>query len=224
MWKNIESDKIRDHCHLTGKYRSPAHSKCNINVTQDKSDIFPIVFHNFSNYGCHMFFKKLVDKKKDKVKIKIIPKTIEEYISLKYGCITFLDSYRFLSSSLDSLVKTSVDNSPKTLNDLKKRIVDNDEILNIVNEIKVLSKENRYENFSVQDLNKDCPNEIEKLEDSLLIYLDENDLKFSKMEFPGKWKYLTKKLSYQYEYFNTINDYEKPVDNSKKKISSVNLK
>ena len=32
--KNIESDKIRDNCHLAGKYRGPAHSICNNNVTQ----------------------------------------------------------------------------------------------------------------------------------------------------------------------------------------------
>ena len=31
--KNIESDKVRDHCHLTGKYRRPAHNTCKINVT-----------------------------------------------------------------------------------------------------------------------------------------------------------------------------------------------
>ena len=61
--KNIESDKVRDHCHLTGKYRGPAHSKCNINVTQDQSNFIPFIFHNFINYDCHMFFKKLVDKK-----------------------------------------------------------------------------------------------------------------------------------------------------------------
>ena len=36
--KNIESDKIRDHCHLTGKYRGPAHGNCNVNVTQDQSN------------------------------------------------------------------------------------------------------------------------------------------------------------------------------------------
>ena len=61
--KIIECDKVRDHCHLTGKYRGPAHSKCNINVTQKQSNFIPFIFHNFSNYDCHMFFKKLVDKK-----------------------------------------------------------------------------------------------------------------------------------------------------------------
>ena len=54
--KTIESDKVRDHCHLTGKHRGPAHSKCNIIVTQDQSIFIPFIFHNFSNYDCHMFF------------------------------------------------------------------------------------------------------------------------------------------------------------------------
>ena len=39
--KNIECDKVRDHCHLTGKYRGPAHSIPNINVTQDQSNFIP---------------------------------------------------------------------------------------------------------------------------------------------------------------------------------------
>ena len=62
--KNIESDKIRDHCHLTGKYRGPAHSICKINVTQKQSNIIPFVFHIFSKYDCHMFFKRLLDLKR----------------------------------------------------------------------------------------------------------------------------------------------------------------
>ena len=70
--KEILSDKVRDHCHLTGKYRGPPHSKCNINVTQKQSNFIPLMFHNFSNYDCHMFFKKLVDKKKDKVDFLIL--------------------------------------------------------------------------------------------------------------------------------------------------------
>ena len=58
--KVIKSGKVRDHCHLTGKYRGPAHSKCNINITQGKSKTIPFIFHKFSNYDCHIFFKKLL--------------------------------------------------------------------------------------------------------------------------------------------------------------------
>ena len=55
--KNIESDKVRDHCLLTGDYREPAHSICNINVTQKQSNFVPFRFHIFSNYDCHMFLR-----------------------------------------------------------------------------------------------------------------------------------------------------------------------
>ena len=119
--KKILSDKVRDHCHLTGKYRGPAHSICNINVTQKQSNFIPFIFHSLRNYDCHMFFKKLVDKKKNKVDFDIIPKTNEEYISVTYGCIRFIDSYRFLSSGLDLSVKTLVDNSKKNIEKFEKR-------------------------------------------------------------------------------------------------------
>ena len=62
--KEILCDKVRDHCHLTGKYRGPAHNTCNINVKQTDSNFIPFALHNFSNYDCHMFFKRLVDLKK----------------------------------------------------------------------------------------------------------------------------------------------------------------
>ena len=51
------------------------------------------------------FFRKLVDKKKDKVNFDFLLKTNDEYISLASGCIRFTDGYGVLSSSLDSLVK-----------------------------------------------------------------------------------------------------------------------
>ena len=215
--KIIEFDKIRDHCHLTGNYRGPAHSKCNINVIQKQSNFIPFIFHNFSNYDCHMFFKKLVDKKKDKVDFDIIPKTNEEYISVTYGCIRFIDSYRFLSSGLDSLVKTIVDNTNKTLGDLKKEIIDNDEILDIVYKI---TKDEK----TIKDLKKDYPKEIKNLEEAILDYMGENDLKILKTEFRDKWKFLSKKLAYPYESFNSIDDYQKPVDNLKKEHFFSKLK
>ena len=125
--KNIEFDKVRDHCHLTGKYREPAHNVCNINIKQKDSNFIPFAFHNFSNYDCHMFFKRLVDLKKDKVKFKIIPKTNEEYIAVKNGCIRFIDSYRFLSESLDKIVKNLDEDEFKIL---KKEFPDKWQYLN----------------------------------------------------------------------------------------------
>ena len=47
--KNVDCDKIRDHCHLTGNYRGPAHSICKIIVTQDQSNFTPFLFHRFCN-------------------------------------------------------------------------------------------------------------------------------------------------------------------------------
>ena len=52
--KEILSDKVHDHCHLTGKYRGPAHNVCNINVKQKDCNFVPFVFHIFSNYGCSL--------------------------------------------------------------------------------------------------------------------------------------------------------------------------
>ena len=166
--KHIESDKVRDHCHLTGKYRGPSHSKCNINVTQKQSNFIPFISHNFSNYDCHMFFKKLVDKKNDKVKFDIIPKTNEEYISVTYGCIRFVDSYRLLSSGLDSLVKNLDEDDFKILKKefpdewqyLNKKLAYPYEYFNSINDYKksVHNLENKY--FFSKLKNK-CPDDKE---------------------------------------------------------------
>ena len=79
---------------------------------------------------------------------------------MTYGCIRLIDSYRFLSSGLNSLVKN----------------------------------------------------------------LDKDDFKVLKKEFPDKWQYLNGKLAYPYEYFNSIEDYQKPVLNLKKEDFFSKLK
>ena len=61
------------------------------------------------------------------------------------------------------------------------------------------------------DFKKDYRDKIEKLEETLNIYLSEKDFKISKKEFPDKWNNLNKILAYPYEYFNGIDDYHKPV-------------
>ena len=138
--KKTESDKVRDHCHLTGKNRGPAHIICNINATQQQRNFVSYISHKFRNYDCHMFLKKLVDEKNDKVNFDLLPKKNEEYISATYRGIRFIDSYRFLSSSFDSLVETLVDKSEITLKNLRQKTVDNDERKKIVKEIKEENK------------------------------------------------------------------------------------
>ena len=86
--KEILSDKVRDDRHLTGKYRRPAHRKCNINLTREERNFFLFVFLNFSTYYFHLFLK-------NQVKFKIVPKTNKECISITYGCVRFIDKYRF---------------------------------------------------------------------------------------------------------------------------------
>ena len=68
-----------------------------------------------------MFFKNLVDLKSDEVKFEDTPKTDEKYNFVSYGCIKFIDSYRFLSKSLDKLVK-NLDNEDFVI--LKKEFPD----------------------------------------------------------------------------------------------------
>ena len=97
--KQVNSDKVRDqchHCHLTSRNRGPAHNKRVINFTSKQNNFNPFVFHNFSIYDCHLFFKKLVVKKSDKLKFDDIPKTNEDYFSVAYGSIKFIDSFRLL--------------------------------------------------------------------------------------------------------------------------------
>ena len=128
-----------------------------------------------------------------------------------------MDSYRFLSSSLDKLINTVVDNGHKTLGNLKKEIVDNYHILNIVTDIGEFDR-------TIEDLKKDFPDKIKNLEEALLDYMKESHLKIMKDEFGDKWKYLTKKLAYPYEIFNSINDYQKSVTDLKKEDFFSKLK
>ena len=71
-----------------------------------------------------MFFRNLVDMKNHLVKFDIILKSNEEFISVTFDCITLIDSYQLLSSSLGSLIKTLVDKNHKTLKELKEEYVD----------------------------------------------------------------------------------------------------
>ena len=51
-----DKDKVRDHCHITGKYRGAAHSQCNLKLKIPRK--IPIIFHNLG-YDGHLIFREL---------------------------------------------------------------------------------------------------------------------------------------------------------------------
>ena len=98
---------------------------------------------------------KLVDNKIDSIKLEILYKANREYMSVTYGCIRFIDSYWFLSSSFISLVTTVFDNIQKLSTKKEKEIVGDDYILKNVNGIESVRKK-------LLELWKNFPGEIEK--------------------------------------------------------------
>ena len=116
----LGNDRVRDHCHYTGRYRGPAHNSCNLKYRKPK--FIPVVFHNLTGYDSHLFIKKL-GSDNDKENIDCIPNNEEKYISfsktvkvgeykdkktgdirIKTFKIRFIDSFKFMGSSLEALV------------------------------------------------------------------------------------------------------------------------
>ena len=106
--------KVRDHCHYTGKYRGAAHNICNLRYKILKE--IPIVFHNGSTYDYHFILKTLV--KEFDGNFECLGENTEKYITFSVPLkkkienknieitykIKFIDSFRFMSSSLSELV------------------------------------------------------------------------------------------------------------------------
>ena len=118
---NFKDPKVRDHCHYTGHYRGPTHSICNLRYKIPS--YIPVVFHNLPGYDVHLFIKELGKYSKD---IEAIAKNKEDYITFlvkvavdrytdkngdekgKFIELRFINSFKFMASSLDSLTNNLV--------------------------------------------------------------------------------------------------------------------
>ena len=119
-FKGIGNPKVRDHCHCSGIYRGAAHSLCNLQYKIPS--YIPVIFHNLSGYDAHMFIKELASSSPDGAKMGIIAKNKEDYITFSISIkvdkyidkngeekskevdLRFIDSFKFMCSSLDTLV------------------------------------------------------------------------------------------------------------------------
>ena len=132
--EDLNDDKVRDHCHFTGRYRGAAHNSCNLKYR--KPYFTPVVIHNLSGYDSHLFIKNLGFTAGN---IDCIPNNEERYISFtknievgsymnsegetkpKSHKIRFIDSFKFMAASLDSLVNNLHEDA---FNNLKRYYTD----------------------------------------------------------------------------------------------------
>ena len=120
--------KVRDHCHCTGKFRGAAHSIWNLRYKTPKE--IPIVFNNGSTYDYQFIIKKPAEEFDGL--LECLGETTEKYITFSVSIskevqngkkithrLTFIDSFRFMSTSLSSLVD-NLKFTKKNAKDLRK--------------------------------------------------------------------------------------------------------
>ena len=114
--KEFNTDKVKDHCHYTGKYRGVAHDICNLRYKISKEIL--VVFHNGSTYDYHFIIKTLAEEFEGE--FECLGENTEKYITFSVPIkkeitkkdkiikisykIKFINSYRFMSTSLSKLV------------------------------------------------------------------------------------------------------------------------
>ena len=109
--------RVRDHCHITGKYRGSAHQECNLKIRVNPEEVkIPVIFHNLRGYDSHFIMQEIGAIVKDyeytnnkgqkcQMNINAIPNNMEKYMAFMLGNhLTFIDSFQFMMSSLEKLV------------------------------------------------------------------------------------------------------------------------
>ena len=101
--------KVRNHCHYTGKFIDAAHSICNLRYKVQRE--IPVKIHNGSKYDYHFIIKELAEEFKGQ--FECLGENSEKYITFSVPIkkdkedgktitykIKFLDTCRFMQSKL----------------------------------------------------------------------------------------------------------------------------
>ena len=212
--KDFNNDKVRDHCrHFTGKYRGAAHNTCNLRYKIPKN--IPVIFHNGSTCDYHFIIKELACEfdgnfeclRENTEKYITFSVPIKKRIDNKNNDITykikFIDSFRFMATSLSKLVDNLTDNIH---NDKCDKCKSNLFFVNAVNEKLIFKCIN-------------CEKDYEKEFNKQLMERFENTYKFCDNDL-NKFLILLKKGVYPYEYMDEWNKFNEKVLPSKESFYS----
>ena len=148
--KKLFNDKVIDHCHFTGSYRGPCHYLCNINYRIPK--LLPVIFHNLRGYDSHVIFENIGSYIKNhnlNINISAIPTNMQKFMSFsitdnfnskkeKHITLKFIDSFQFLSTSIETLSNNLENNKKFITNKYLHELNYND------NQIKLLLKKGTF--------------------------------------------------------------------------------
>ena len=125
----VDDVPVRDHCHVTGKYRGSAHQTCNLKLRISAEKIkIPVIFHNLKGYDSHFIMNELgkiikkeeyipdnayiknkegkmvKDESVERISVNVIAQNAEKYMAFYIGKhLSFIDSFQFMNSSLEKL-------------------------------------------------------------------------------------------------------------------------
>jgi hypothetical protein len=104
--------KVKDHDHINGNYRGPAHDSCNkkLRIGSFETKV-PLICHNFRGYDSHPLMKVVSKFTADK--LNCIPENIGKYKAMDVGQLRFLDSFQHMAMGLDKLVACLGENPEK---------------------------------------------------------------------------------------------------------------
>ena len=198
--KEFNNDKVRDHCHFTGKYRGATHNTCNIRYKIPKNIL--VIFHNGSTYDYHFIIKELacefdgnfecLGESTEKYVTFSVPikKRIEDKnMDITYK-IKFIDKFRFMATSLSKLVDNLTDN------------IHNDKCIKCKSNLCFVRAMNETLLFKCIDCEKEYEKEINKE----LIETFANTYKFCNNDI-NKFIMLLRKGVYPYEYMDGWNKF-----------------
>ena len=201
---DFNNDKAKDHCHFTGKYRGAAHNTCNLRYKVPKN--IPVIFHNGSTYDYHFIIKELAcefdgnfeclgenTEKYITFSVPIKKKIDNKNIDITYK-IKFIDSFRFMATSLSKLVENLTDN------------IHNDKCIKCKSNLCFVRAINEKLIFKCID----CEKEYEKEFNKELIERFANTYKFCDNDL-DKFIMLLRKGVYPYEYIDEWDKFNEKV-------------
>ena len=185
----VDDVPVRDHCHVTGKYRGSAHQTCNLKLRISAEKIkIPVIFHNLKGYDSHFIMNelgKIIKKeeyipdnvyiKKDgklvkceeaeRIPVSVIAQNAEKYMAFYIGNhLSFIDSLAFLNSSLDKLSSNLED----------KDFIYTKEYYNDPIKFNLMKRKGVYPYDYMDSFSKFYDSELPKREDFYRILNDEN--------------------------------------------------